>query len=320
MVAHRRVLLPLGLLLLGSIFVIMLDKLKQSAKMCVCVCVCVCVCAFNSTLTFLDSYSIFLFILLITAERMHQVQEKRKQQLNEICSDDKEALSEGKRSVDDMSDKELENLLVDDTHGIIYCYIPKVACTNWKRVMFVLNQSELIVTQCPYMVALSVSPTSSLFQTLRSMFLRYKPHPPLFLKEHYTKFLFVRDPFVRIISAYRNKFHQSNELFYHDYARDILHLYGNQSDPPHTVDEAFALGVRPSFQNFIQYLVDPQTEKDQPFEPHWRQIHRLCHPCTISLAIRRLFMRRLNMPVEDRRNLYKLYESDFRLFGYRKPD
>uniref|UniRef100_A0A8D2ZS74 Carbohydrate sulfotransferase n=1 Tax=Scophthalmus maximus TaxID=52904 RepID=A0A8D2ZS74_SCOMX len=285
----------------------------------------------NSTLTFLDSYSIFLFILLITAERMHQVQEKRKQQLNEICSDDKEALSEGKRSVDDMSDKELENLLVDDTHGIIYCYIPKVACTNWKRVMFVLNQSELIVTQCPYMVALSVSPTSSLFQTAKL--------------KHYTKFLFVRDPFVRIISAYRNKFHQSNELFYHDYARDILHLYGNQSDPPHTVDEAFALGVRPSFQNFIQYLVDPQTEKDQPFEPHWRQIHRLCHPCHIQYDFIghqetlheeddiKFATSHANMtspfsvldwfrtvPVEDRRNLYKLYESDFRLFGYRKPD
>uniref|UniRef100_A0A8D3DTC5 Carbohydrate sulfotransferase n=1 Tax=Scophthalmus maximus TaxID=52904 RepID=A0A8D3DTC5_SCOMX len=271
----------------------------------------------NSTLTFLDSYSIFLFILLITAERMHQVQEKRKQQLNEICSDDKEALSEGKRSVDDMSDKELENLLVDDTHGIIYCYIPKVACTNWKRVMFVLNQSELIVTQCPYMVALSVSPTKV------CSYAKLK---------HYTKFLFVRDPFVRIISAYRNKFHQSNELFYHDYARDILHLYGNQSDPPHTVDEAFALGVRPSFQNFIQYLVDPQTEKDQPFEPHWRQIHRLCHPCHIQYdfighqetlheeAEQLLKLLMLTVPVEDRRNLYKLYESDFRLFGYRKPD
>ncbi|AWP11520.1 putative carbohydrate sulfotransferase 12-like [Scophthalmus maximus] len=191
---------------------------------------------------------------------MHQVQEQRKQQLNEICSDDKEALSEGKRSVDDMSDKELENLLVDDTHGIIYCYIPKVACTNWKRVMFVLNQSELILT-------------------LPNSFPRTEMRAKL---KHYTKFLFVRDPFVRIISAYRNKFHQSNELFYHDYARDILHLYGNQSDPPHTVDEAFALGVRPSFQNFIQYLVDPQTEKDQPFEPHWRQIHRLCHPCHIQ--------------------------------------
>ncbi|XP_047192767.1 carbohydrate sulfotransferase 12-like [Scophthalmus maximus] len=317
MVAHRRVLLPLGLL--GSIFVIMLsfkgwDKLKQSA------------------------------------ERMHQVQEQRKQQLNEICSDDKEALSEGKRSVDDMSDKELENLLVDDTHGIIYCYIPKVACTNWKRVMFVLNQSE------PYPDPMSIDDDIVHLPnklTLLNSFPRTEMKAKL---KHYTKFLFVRDPFVRIISAYRNKFHQPNELFYHDYGRDILHLYGNQSDPPHTVDEAFTLGVRPSFQNFIKYLVDPQTEKDQPFEPHWRQMHRLCHPCHIQYdfighqetlheeaeQLLKLLMLQddikfptsyANMtspfsvldwfrtvPVEDRRNLYKLYESDFRLFGYRKPD
>uniref|UniRef100_A0A8D3DIN1 Carbohydrate sulfotransferase n=1 Tax=Scophthalmus maximus TaxID=52904 RepID=A0A8D3DIN1_SCOMX len=326
MVAHRRVLLPLGLL--GSIFVIMFTV--------------------NSTLTFLDSYSIFLFILLITAERMHQVQEQRKQQLNEICSDDKEALSEGKRSVDDMSDKELENLLVDDTHGIIYCYIPKVACTNWKRVMFVLNQSE------PYPDPMSID-DDIVHLPNKLTLLNSFPRTEMKLK-HYTKFLFVRDPFVRIISAYRNKFHQPNELVYHDYGRDILHLYGNQSDPPHTVDEAFTLGVRPSFQNFIQYLVDPQTEKDQPFEPHWRQMHRLCHPCHIQYdfighqetlheeaeQLLKLLMLQddikfptsyANMtspfsvldwfrtvPVEDRRNLYKLYESNFRLFGYRKPD
>lgn len=37
-----------------------------------------------------------------------------------------EAFSEGKRSLHDMSNWELENLIVDDNHGIIYCYIPKV--------------------------------------------------------------------------------------------------------------------------------------------------------------------------------------------------
>lgn len=42
-----------------------------------------------------------------------------------MCGD-KEAISEGKHSLDYMSNKELENLIVDDNHGIIYCYIPKV--------------------------------------------------------------------------------------------------------------------------------------------------------------------------------------------------
>ena len=72
---------------------------------------------------------------------------------------------------------------------------------------------------------------------------------------------------------------KNNEDFYESYARDILRLYGNQSDPPKTADEAFASGVRPSFGSFIRYLVEKER---QPFEPHWRQMTRLCHPCLIQ--------------------------------------
>ena len=68
----------------------------------------------------------YLLLHLITAERMHNLQEGRKQLLKENCKSDKEAISEGKQSFEDISDKELNNLIVDDKHGIIYCYIPKV--------------------------------------------------------------------------------------------------------------------------------------------------------------------------------------------------
>ncbi|TKS92700.1 Carbohydrate sulfotransferase 12 [Collichthys lucidus] len=216
-----------------------------------------------------------------------------------MCAD-KEAFPEGKRGLDDMSNKELENLIVDDKHGIIYCYIPKAKL------------------------------------------------------KHYTKFLFVRDPFVRLISAYREKFLMDNKNFYQNFGQKILRLYGNQP-APQLAEEAFSSGIRPSFYNFIQYLVDPRTEMKEPFQEHWRQMHRLCHPCLIKYDfvghqetlqedaehILKTLMLEDNIkfpppsenmtsstsvldwfkavPLEDRRKLYKIYEKDFKLFGYKKP-
>ncbi|XP_044198512.1 carbohydrate sulfotransferase 12-like [Thunnus albacares] len=283
------------------------------------------------------------------AERMHQLQELRKQLLREMCDGDKEAFSEGKHSLDDLTDEELKNFIVDDNHGIIYCYIPKVACTNWKRVMFVLNQSE------PYLDPMSISPDLVHMPDKLSLISSF-PRTEMKVKlKHYTKFMFVRDPFVRLISAYRDKFQRHNEYYYQNFARDILRLYGNQPDTPETVEEAFTSNIRPSFYNFIQYLLDPQTEIEEPFEPHWRQMHRLCHPCLIQYdfvghqetlqedAEQLLKILKLEddikfppsyenmtspfsvldwfgtVPLEERRKLYKLYEEDFRLFGYRKP-
>ena len=31
--------------------------------------------------------------------------------------------------------KGLRNILVDDTHELLYCFVPKVACTNWRKIM-----------------------------------------------------------------------------------------------------------------------------------------------------------------------------------------
>ncbi|XP_039997476.1 carbohydrate sulfotransferase 12-like [Xiphias gladius] len=316
MAACRGLLLPLGFL--GSMFLIMLSFYRWDMSQ-------------------------------ERRERTRQLQKLRKQQLKEICAGDKNTFSERKHSLEDMSEDELKNLIVDDTHGIIYCYIPKVACTNWKRVMFVLNQGE------PYQDPMSISGdlvhVPNKFTTLNSF-------PLIEMKarlKHYTKFLFVREPFVRLISAYRDKFQRYNKYYYQNFARDILRLYGNQPDSPETVDEAFVSGVHPSFYNFIQYLLDPQTENEEPFEPHWKQQYRLCHPCLIQydfvghqetlqedaeelLTVLQLqddirfppFYENMTspgsvfdwfreVPLEDRRKLYKLYEEDFRLFGYRKP-
>ncbi|XP_053413409.1 carbohydrate sulfotransferase 12 [Nycticebus coucang] len=291
-----------------------------------------------------------------------QQQAERRRVLRASCANASLAFPTKERSFDDIPNYELNHLIVDDRHGVIYCYVPKVACTNWKRVMIVLSES-LLDQGAPYRDPLDIPRehvhNSSTHLTFNKFWRRYGKFSRHLMKiklKKYTKFLFVRDPFVRLISAFRSKFELENEEFYRKFAVPMLRLYANHTSLPASVSEAFSAGLRVSFANFIQYLLDPHTERLAPFNEHWRQVYRLCHPCQIdydfvgkletldedaSQLLRLLRVdRRLHFPPsyrnrtassweEDwfskiplawRQQLYKLYEADFVLFGYPKPE
>uniref|UniRef100_UPI00358E6DD5 carbohydrate sulfotransferase 12 isoform X2 n=1 Tax=Myxine glutinosa TaxID=7769 RepID=UPI00358E6DD5 len=112
---------------------------------------------------------------------------------------------------------------------------------------------------------------------------------------------------------------------------------------------------RLQFSSFVRYLLDPKTEKRKPLNEHWRQVHRLCHPCQISydfvghlekqteetsyllrmlgvpqsLHLPPAFHNKTDLhlversfsgvPLALRRQLYQLYATDYALFGYPSP-
>ncbi|XP_029289756.1 carbohydrate sulfotransferase 12-like isoform X2 [Cottoperca gobio] len=208
-------------------------------------------------------------------------QEGRKQRIMDVCSGkDAVEFPGSTRAFEQIPNRELDHLIVDDTHQIIYCYVPKVACTNWKRVMVVLSQSLISPSSGkPYTDPEAVPPdlvhNSSIHLTFAKFWRHYgslSRHLMALKLQHYTKFLFVRDPFVRLISAFRNKFGRPNEDFYKQFGSVMLHRYGNVSGSlPETAAEAFAAGIKPTFQQFITYLLDPETERESIFNEHWRQ-------------------------------------------------
>ncbi|XP_045904182.1 carbohydrate sulfotransferase 12-like isoform X2 [Micropterus dolomieu] len=250
-------------------------------------------------------------------------QEARKKRLLDMCSGKDGVEFTGRtRPFEQIPNRELDHLIVDDTHQIIYCYVPKVACTNWKRVMVVLSQSL-------------ISPSSG------------KP---------YTDPEAVPPDLVHNSSLHLT-FAKPNEDFYRQFGSVMVRRYGNVSGSlPETAAEAYAAGIKPTFQQFITYLLDPETERENIFNEHWRQVYRLCHPCQVKYD----FIGKLEtletdaedllklmevdhllrfpsgarnrtaaswerdwftqIPISMRRELYKLYEPDFKLFGYPKPD
>lgn len=193
----------------------------------------------------------------------------RRAVLEEVCRS-----STRKRRV--LIPEDLKHVIVDDQHSLLYCYVPKVACTNWKRVLMVLTgvagslQDPLSIPANEAHVAgnlrtLSEYSTSQINQRLRS----------------YLKFVFVREPFERLVSAYRNKFTQSYNTAFHK-------RYGTKIVQRHRLNpraEALQRGDDVLFEEFVYYLLDPATQREEPFNEHWERVHSLCHPCLIHYDV-----------------------------------
>ncbi|KAL4623646.1 carbohydrate sulfotransferase 11-like [Arapaima gigas] len=285
---------------------------------------------------FLASLPTVVLQQLSAADASHR---RRRELLKEVCRSHTK-----KKRV--LIPEDLGHLIVDDEHRLLYCYVPKVACTNWKRVLMVLtgksqHSDPLKIPANEAHVpgnlrTLSEYPTSEINHRLRT----------------YLKFVFVREPFERLVSAYRNKFTRSyNSAFHKRYGTKIIRRHRANPQP-----EALQRGSDVSFEEFVYYLVDPRTQSEEPFNEHWERIHSLCHPCLIHYDVvgkyetleqdSRYVLQlagvdsRVQFPATGKRarttgdmaaqffhkispfyqrKLYNLYRMDFLLFNYSVP-
>ncbi|KAM3920235.1 carbohydrate sulfotransferase 14 [Leptodactylus fuscus] len=153
----------------------------------------------------------------------------------------------------------LKHIIVNDKYKFLYCYVPKVACSNWKRVLKVLDGSLPSVD-----TKLKMDHKSDLvfLADLSADEIRYR-------LQHYYKFLFVREPMERLLSAYRNKFGEIKE-YQQRYGMEIVRRY--RKNP------AASKGDDVTFSEFLQYLQDEDVEK---MNEHWMPIYNLCQPCAV---------------------------------------
>lgn len=157
----------------------------------------------------------------------------------------------------------LQHILVNDEYRFLYCYVPKVACSNWKRVLKVLSGALESVD-----VNVKMDHRSDLL-FLSSL----KPEEIRYRLKHYFKFMFVREPMERLLSAYRNKFGEI-ESYQKKYGAEIVRRYrkGRAKDASVTGDDV-------TFGEFVRYLLDEDVER---MNEHWMPIYNLCQPCAVS--------------------------------------
>ncbi len=141
-----------------------------------------------------------------------------------------------------------KRFLVNQTHKILYCPIEKNSCTFFKR---------LLLLQSPFadlFLASELDPHNFLKQT---GLMRPETVDP-FIHDDYLRFVVVREPIGRIVSAYMNKFVRSRR---YKVALKLTESYRQQMGQPY--DEGQLL----TFSEFVRHI---SQQNDANMDVHWR--------------------------------------------------
>ncbi|XP_071507595.1 uncharacterized protein [Diadema antillarum] len=267
-------------------------------------------------------------------------QDARRQTLREACHDSPQ-LWQDLTYVINNNRRLLWPFIVDDKYRLIFAYVSKVGSTNWKSAFLVLMGKYKSVEEVP---------GSRAHDPRLKKLSSYTPTEIDYRLRNYTKFIFVRDPLARVLSAYRSKFEQPNRSFQMRFGRTIISRF--RKNPTR---EELRTGVNVTFAEFVQFLTDSRTKYA---DGHWKQIYHMVLPCTVDFD----YIGKLETASEDADNilkytkvdhlihfkdterntshsdevfnsyyqtispillkkLYRLYDLDFKLFGYSmEPD
>ncbi|KAH0620615.1 hypothetical protein JD844_021267 [Phrynosoma platyrhinos] len=188
------------------------------------------------------------------------MQRDRRDILNATCL--KKTLSSAKWQLDY---RVARQLFVDESHKFIYCEVPKVGCSNWKKILLLLT---LNLSRDTSEVNHGKIHTTKLLKRLNS----YPPKQQAELLNTYTKVMFTRHPLERLVSAYRDKFLHSEPYYSITVANEIKAFSKRKQNSTKKV----------TFQEFINYVV---TRNQRYMDTHWQPMFLLCDPCNIHYDI-----------------------------------
>lgn len=148
-----------------------------------------------------------------------------------------------------------QRFMVDDEHKILYCPIPKNACTFFVR---------LILDNSPVAEEYRSSDLDPHEFRRRNAALRMRNATPLTAPD-FLRFLILREPIDRLVSAYLNKF-----------VRNINYRQARLA----TEKYRFRRGMPSSdkFLSFAQFVEFLAAESPRKFDVHWRPQHLLVQP------------------------------------------
>eukprot|EP00058_Branchiostoma_floridae_P017715 XP_002603204.1 hypothetical protein BRAFLDRAFT_126989 [Branchiostoma floridae] len=224
----------------------------------------------------------------------------------------------------------LGQLIVNDKYNILYCFVPKTGCTTTKLVFYnlemgtnhTMNTIEVHKHNFTYLDQYS---DEEIEQRLRN----------------YQKFIVVRDPLERLLSAWRDKFVHGRDLLTEKF-QDMWSTIENKTSEYDIIRNV-------PFKAFLKAVA---MDKHKWKNAHWEPAYKLCSPCQVKFDFVAhtdtlaedfpLFFQKVGItgkdgflpqkkqtrggkflaedyrviPLEDMRAIWSMFKPDFDMFGY----
>ena len=172
----------------------------------------------------------------------------------------------------------LNHIIVNDNKQLMFCYIPKIACTNFLRVFLTLEGGH-----DPSYVNNITGYDAHFTSKNQLKFLKdFNKSDQLFRLKYYKKVLFMRDPLERLLSAYRNKFvTHPNPRERQKWLLQVSHFYNEfkRRASERNFNNDYVKD-KLTFHQFLYYIMDHLELKGELNE-HFAPYVNLCNPCDV---------------------------------------
>ena len=188
----------------------------------------------------------------------------------------------------------LRNMYVSDKHKAIFCLIPKVGSSTWVGTLLVLE--EYLNSTAGMSTKQIVTASKKHIKGLK----RYSDKVGL-MKNH-TMVLFVRNPYTRLLSAFRDRLetYPNRNIFHRrTHNKNIYMMFGNHSKDEMPAESVKSELYNVTFKEFVDYYISGKTDV------HWREQYKVCPPC-----LDYDFIGKIETFADDYNNVLKLLDAE----------
>ncbi|XP_022096443.1 uncharacterized protein LOC110982384 [Acanthaster planci] len=181
--------------------------------------------------------------------------------------------------------KYYEHAYANNDHQFIICRVLKAASFSWRKVMISLYAKG-----------------SAAFRQSQKMgdypMMNYEDETFISKLQNYKKILFVREPFARLLSAYRDKYVELRHFpYYQPIGMSIIQKY--RKNPT----QMEIRSGRPTFEEFTKWVINEEVPGG---DYHWRPLFNWYHPCQMWYD----FIGKVETAAEDARYIFKMIGID----------